>query len=176
MASPTRLCSFRRPGHRPAPGSQAGTEQRNCRDPARSPWITSSTLSPRSAGITCGGPFSLAVRFCGTGLFGSQGGKGSSASPFASGSPPRPALHRFTTRSNLRLCLCPLCTPSRLDALGIGYRTSTTKAREGLSPPCWRSCQAYRDKPPRRTGAVCSKRRFARWLSGSAVACSAGTA
>ena len=76
-------------------------------------------------------------------ITGRTGGTGSSASPLRGGSPPRPALHRFTARSDLRHSLRPLRTPSRLDALGISYRTSTTKAREGLAPTCWRSCQAY---------------------------------
>ena len=60
----------------------------------------------------------------------------SSASPCVGGSPLQPAFYRFTTRSALRLRLRPLRTPRHRDALGISYRTSTTKAREGLTPPC----------------------------------------
>lgn len=67
----------------------------------------------------------------------------SSASPCVGGSPLQPAFYRFTARSALRLRLRPLRTPRHRDALGISYRTSTTKAREGLTPPCCRGCQAY---------------------------------
>ena len=53
---------------------------------------------------------------------------------------------RFTSRSNLRLGLRPLRTPRHRDALGISYRTSTTKARGGLPPPC---CPALPGVPRR---------------------------
>jgi hypothetical protein len=59
------------------------------------------------------------------------------------GSPPQPALH-----GSLHVQACdfasvpfrPQVTPG---ALNIGYRTSTAKAREGLTPPRQRNCQAY---------------------------------
>ena len=59
------------------------------------------------------------------------------------GSPPQPALH-----GSLHVQACdfasvpfrPQVTPG---ALNISYRTSTAKAREGLTPPRQRNCQAY---------------------------------
>ena len=45
----------------------------------------------------------------------------------------RPSIGSLTFKP--WLCLRPLRTPGHPGALGISYRTSTTKAREGLSPP-----------------------------------------
>ena len=107
-------------------------------DPARSPWITSSTMSPRTAGTTRWSPHRKG-RSCRCRSHPTMSGiptMRSSVSPCVGGSPLQPAFYRFTTRSALRLRLRPLRTPRHRDALGISYRTSTTKAREGLTPPC----------------------------------------
>ena len=48
--------SIRRPGRSSGPSREAGVGCENHRDPARSPWITSSTMSPRPAEITFPGP------------------------------------------------------------------------------------------------------------------------
>jgi len=135
--------TIRRPGHGPALVAPACVGCENCRDPARSPWITSSTISPRPAGITCRSPCAWVVPVMRAGFTGRTGGTGSLVSPCVGGSPPRPAFCRFTARSSLRLRLRPLRTLGHPNALGFSYRTSTTKAREGLPPPCWRGCQAY---------------------------------
>ena len=55
---------------------QAGVGSKNCRDPARSPWITSSPLSPRSAGITYRGPCALVVPMVRAGSPGAPEGQG----------------------------------------------------------------------------------------------------
>jgi hypothetical protein len=59
IAYPSR--SIRRPSHRSALVAPAASDQRTARDPARSPWITPSTISPRTAGFTCRGPCALVV-------------------------------------------------------------------------------------------------------------------
>lgn len=72
-------------------------------------------------------------------------------------SPSLPALHGFTARSGLRLCLDPLQTPPRGDALGFGYSTQhgqtlrkdfhlLVAAASRRSPPRQRCCWAYTRK------------------------------
>ncbi len=64
------------------------------------------------------------------------------------------------------------CTPRHRDALSIDYRTSTTKAREGLSPPRKRNCQAYREEAAAAAaGASCCRFRSWCWRSDKRWSC-----
>jgi hypothetical protein len=123
------------------------------RDATRSPQITPSALSPHPRpNHLCRPPGVADCRF-------PPRGQGRRLPGYAGPSPPAPALHGFTTRSGLQLCLRPLQTPPRSDALGFGYSTTNGQtlredfhlpvaAASRQSPPRQRCCWAYRATRP----------------------------
>ena len=143
IASPTRPPPIRRPGHRWTTGHPISRARRRMRGLLGT--LRGLAGSPRQQcrrgppKITCWSPHASMVvpKTWGHRLPCSRAGRHFQT-----------AFYRFTARSSLRLRLRPLRTPRHRDALGIGYRTSTTKAQEGLSPPCRRNCKPYRETPP----------------------------
>lgn len=128
----------------------ARTRTTDCSDPARSPWIILMALSPpasRNHPLTPPIARSFTPRGSATRAVLLRRPR-SSASGLRGPSPRQKAFQRFTTRSGPRLRLRPLRTPGHPDALGIDYRTSTTKAQEGLTPPRHQNCQAYTRNDP----------------------------
>jgi hypothetical protein len=122
-------------GHPAHPGLASSCEYK--RDPERSPWIISSTFSPRTAAITVESPHTLVIPSGAVAISRclAPQEQGHRLPRSRAGRHLRRPHQRFTHVQSCSNRLRPLRTPRHRDALGIDYRTSTTKAREGLTPP-----------------------------------------